>query len=138
MCPNFAQLKAASEVWLEPRHTVQKVAADLSSKEVLGVYHPTPDYAADENILALQQTLTPHSGCEPDSRLTLGETILQKMVQEGRVLWGSFSQKKHSNSKNTLNEPPLLLHTSNTAMCLFKAAAVCLFYSTLLELFSSC
>lgn len=102
------------------------------------MYRLTPDYAADENVFALQQTLTPRSGCEPDSRLTLGGTILQKMVQEGRVLWCSFSQKKTPATPKTLNEPPLLLHASNIAMCLFKAAAVCLFYSTLLELFSSC
>lgn len=49
VCPDFAQLKAASEVWLEPRHTVQKVAADLSSEEVLVVHHPIPDHADDEN-----------------------------------------------------------------------------------------
>lgn len=49
MCPNFAQLKAASEVWLELRHTVEEAAADLSSHEVLAAYHPAPDHAADEN-----------------------------------------------------------------------------------------
>lgn len=92
--------------------------------------------------LALRQTLTPYSGCDSDSRLTLGGTILQKMVQKGKVLGGSPSQTRKtpspSNSKNTLNEPPLLFYSRNAAMCLFKAAAACLFYSTLLELFSRC
>lgn len=42
---------------------------DLSSQEALVVYRPTLDYAADEDILVLWQTLTPHSGCDPHSRL---------------------------------------------------------------------